>query len=102
MSDEEGKLGAKNARRRVQNRISQQCRRERDSAKARHLRRLAVIQSMSTMNYADRYSVLLQEHLKLIDDNENLREALLGVRKRLLSLSAAATAAAGTQRAREI
>ncbi|KAL7916779.1 hypothetical protein GGI35DRAFT_485940 [Trichoderma velutinum] len=94
MSDEEGKLGAKNARRRVQNRISQQCRRERGSAKARHLHRLAIVQSMSTMNYEDRYSALLQEHLKLIDDNESLREALLGLRKRFLSLSAAATAAA--------
>ncbi|KAM5527664.1 heavy metal translocating p-type atpase [Fusarium oxysporum f. sp. phaseoli] len=89
------KLSSKNARKRAQNRISQKCRRERDSAKARHLQNaLAAIQSASNMNNKDQYSVLLQAYLELIDDNETLRETVLGFRKRFLSLSNAAATAA--------
>lgn len=48
------------------------------------------------MNYKDQHSVLLQAHMKLIDENECLRESLFGLRKRFFSLSNAAAAAAGT------
>ena len=88
---------AKNARKRAQNRLSQQCRRERISARKRHLQHaLAPIQSASDMNYKDQHSVLLQAHMKLIDENECLWESLFGLRKRFFSLSNAAAAAAGT------
>lgn len=90
------KPSSKNARKRAQNRISQQCRRERDSAKAWYLQNsLAAIQSASSLNNKDQYSVLLQAYLELIDENESLRETVLGFRKRFLSLSNAAATAAG-------
>ncbi|KAF5612650.1 heavy metal translocating p-type ATPase [Fusarium tjaetaba] len=89
------KPSSKNARKRAQNRISQQCRRERDSAKARHLQNsLAAIQSASSLNNKDQYSILLQAYLELVDENESLRETVLGFRKRFLSLSNAAATAA--------
>ncbi|KAF5700032.1 hypothetical protein FMUND_14505 [Fusarium mundagurra] len=89
------KPSSKNARKRAQNRISQQCRRERDSAKARHLQNsLAAIQSATSLNNKDQYAVLLQAYLELIDENESLRETVLGFRKRFLSLSNAAATAA--------
>lgn len=90
-----GKQDAKQSRKRAQNRISQQCRRERDSARARHLEHaLTAIQSTSNLDCEDRYSALVQSHLRLLDDNENLQEALFNFRKRLLSMSNAAAAAA--------
>lgn len=93
-----GKQDAKQSRKRAQNRISQQCRRERDSARARHLEHaLTAIQSTSNLDCEDRYSALVQSHLRLLDDNENLQEALFNFRKRLLSMSNAAAAAAGIQ-----
>ncbi|KPM38348.1 hypothetical protein AK830_g8234 [Neonectria ditissima] len=82
-------------RKRAQNRISQQCLREKNLAYTRHLE--SVVQAVKSVNEAgesDRYSVLLEAHLKLVEENRVLKEALLNMRKKLLSLSNAATDAA--------
>ncbi|KAH6989824.1 hypothetical protein BKA56DRAFT_576403 [Ilyonectria sp. MPI-CAGE-AT-0026] len=80
---------------RAQNRLSQQCRRERKSAQGRHLEHaLATLQTTANLQGEDRYSVLLQTYLKLLDEHQALQDATLRLRKRLLSVSNAAAAAA--------
>lgn len=89
--------GVQNERKRAQNRISQQCLRERHAASARHLE--SVVQAMRSASDADskeRYSILLKSHMKLIEENRLLEEALFRLRKKLLSMSNSASTAAGT------
>lgn len=85
-------------RKRVQNRISQQCLREKQLAHTRQLESfLEIIKSSNdeSKNNEDRYSTLLDAHLKLIEEKRQLEDALFRLRKRLLSLSNIASTAAG-------
>jgi len=84
-------------RKRVQNRISQQCLREKQLAHTRQLESfLEIIKSSNdeSKNNEDRYSTLLDAHLKLIEEKRQLEDALFRLRKRLLSLSNIASTAA--------
>ncbi|KAF5529710.1 hypothetical protein FNAPI_13789 [Fusarium napiforme] len=83
-------------RKRAQNRISQQCLREKNITYIRNLEEtIELLQKVATgSDSQDRYSVLLDAHLKLIAENRKLEDALLRLRKKLLSFGQAATAAA--------
>ncbi|KAG4274796.1 hypothetical protein FPRO04_09159 [Fusarium proliferatum] len=83
-------------RKRAQNRISQQCLREKNITYIRNLEEtIELLQKVATgSDPQDRYSVLLDAHLKLISENRKLEDALLRLRKKLLSFGQAATAAA--------
>ncbi|KAF5690078.1 beta-glucosidase G [Fusarium circinatum] len=83
-------------RKRAQNRIPQQCLREKNITYIRNLEEtIELLQRVATgSDPQDRYSVLLDAHLKLIAENRKLEDALLRLRKRLLSFGQAATAAA--------
>ncbi|KAI1017524.1 hypothetical protein LB504_003941 [Fusarium proliferatum] len=83
-------------RKRAQNRISQQCLREKNITYIRNLEEtIELLQKVATgSDPQDRYSVLLEAHLKLIAENRKLEDALLRLRKKLLSFGQAATAAA--------
>ncbi|KAI9150874.1 Acetyl-coenzyme A transferase nodX [Paramyrothecium foliicola] len=96
-------------RKRTQNRISQQCLREKNQTYIRDLentvqllQQVAGVSSDGAANTtatqrddADRrYAVLLEAHLKLIKDNRRLVEAALRLRKKLLSISNSAAVAA--------
>ncbi|KAF9776848.1 hypothetical protein IL306_004902 [Fusarium sp. DS 682] len=83
-------------RKRAQNHISQQCLREKNLTYIRNLEEtIDVLQKVATgSDPHGRYSVLLDAHLKLIQENQRLEEALLRLRKKLLSIGQSATAAA--------
>ncbi|QGI97253.1 hypothetical protein CEK26_010322 [Fusarium fujikuroi] len=83
-------------RKRAQNRISQQCLREKNITYIRNLEEtIELLQKVATgSDPQDRYSILLDAHLKLISENRKLEDALLRLRKKLLSFGQAATAAA--------
>ncbi|KAF4945235.1 hypothetical protein FGADI_12095 [Fusarium gaditjirri] len=83
-------------RKRAQNRISQQCLREKNLTYIRNLEEtIELLQKVATDSDSQgRYSVLLDAHLKLIAENRKLEDALLRLRKKLLSFGQAATAAA--------
>ncbi|EXM08747.1 hypothetical protein NOF04DRAFT_8251 [Fusarium oxysporum II5] len=83
-------------RKRAQNRISQQCLREKNITYIRNLEEtIELLQRVATgLDPQDRYSVLLDAHLKLIAENRKLEDALLRLRKKLLSFGQAANAAA--------
>ena len=92
-------------RKRAQNRTSQQCLREKNLAYVRSLEdTVQLLQSAiasdndDTEGQQDRYTKLLEAHLKQMKENQALRDALLRLRKKLLSFSNAAAAAAGTTR----
>ena len=90
-------------RKRAQNRTSQQCLREKNLAYVRNLEEtVQLLRSAAAASNdngcgggQDRYTVLLEAHLKQMKENQTLREALLRLRKKLLSMSNAAAAAAG-------
>jgi hypothetical protein len=85
-------------RKRVQNRISQQCVREKQLAHAKRLEALAEVIKTSTeadATSAATQSNLLNNQLALIEENRDLRDELLRMRKKMLSLSSAVAAAAG-------
>jgi hypothetical protein len=86
-------------RRRIQNRISQQCVRERRLAHAKQLESLKTMiktsLNPSTATPEPSQNVLLSTQLELTNENKELTDALLRMRKKLLSLSSAAAAAAG-------
>ncbi|KAI9834057.1 MAG: hypothetical protein M1819_003342 [Sarea resinae] len=87
-------------RKRAQNRISQQCFREKQLAHTRQLESfIAAIKETNETNEtrADGQVMrqpLLNAHLSLIEENQRMRDALLRMRKKFLSLSSAAAAAA--------
>ena len=87
-------------RKRAQNRISQQCLREKNAAYVRNLENaVELLQNTATDadggGRRDRYETLVEAHLKLLKENQRLEEALFRLRKKLLSLSNAAASAAG-------
>lgn len=90
-------------RKKAQNRISQQCHREKNLAYVRNLENTVQLLQKAAGDtiggsQKDRYATLLEAYLKLMEENRRLEEAMLRLRKRFLSLSNSAAAAAGTQR----
>lgn len=86
---------ADDTRKRTQNRIAQQCLRERRAATSRHMENM--LETMHLTTEADesrRYTVLLESHVKLARENQLMEDALFRLRKKLLSLSNAAGTAA--------
>jgi hypothetical protein len=85
-------------RRRTQNRISQQCIREKAQARTRQLEALSeMVKPIMQTSYSsgeESRSALIEHQLALIEENKELREALLEMRKKLLSLSSASSAIA--------
>lgn len=85
-------------RKRIQNRISQQSIREKQLAHQRQLESLKSIieTSVAAGSGSDASSEMsiLSNHLNLLEENRELREALLRMRKKLLSMSSAAAAIA--------
>lgn len=80
---------------RAQNRLSQQCAREKRLAQSKQLDLLASVIKSSGADLAERQTSLVNAQLELLKENEALKEGLLRMRKKLLSLSTAAAAAAG-------
>lgn len=83
------------AQKRAQNRLSQQCVRERRRAQSKHLDTLTAVIESGTSDKFDRQDARVVAQLELIKENEELKDALLRLRKKLLSVSTAAAAAAG-------
>lgn len=84
-------------RKRVQNRISQQCVREKQLAHQKRLEALAEIIRTSTeadSTSTESKNALLNNQMSLIEENRDLRDALLRMRKKMLSLSSAVAAVA--------
>ncbi|OCK85512.1 hypothetical protein K432DRAFT_421768 [Lepidopterella palustris CBS 459.81] len=84
-------------RKRTQNRLSQQCVREKQQAYARQLESFVDFIKISHGNAKegqDSRGELVRAHLALVQENQQLRDALLRMRKKLLSLSNSASAAA--------
>ena len=93
-SDEKEAESDRAARKRVQNRISQKCIREKQAAQTQHLAAFwEMIQSSRNSN-GDNSTALMEAHLKLLEDNQKMKTALLRMRKKLLSISNSAAAAA--------
>lgn len=82
-------------RKRAQNRLSQQCVREKRRAQSKHLDLLTTVIRSSTSDEAESQESLVFAQLELVKENEELKDALLRLRKKLLSVSTAAAAAAG-------
>lgn len=85
-------------RKRAQNRVSQQCIREKAHAHARQLEALTEMIKSTTQSDSQSdlssHKALMQSHLKLIEENRELKDALLRMRKKFLSLGSAANAGA--------
>ncbi|GAB7354596.1 hypothetical protein MBLNU459_g5037t3 [Dothideomycetes sp. NU459] len=95
-SEEKKESNGKEDRKRVQNRISQQCLREKQLARTRHLESVMnlIKSSTGTAQGQSGNAAGMESQLKLISEIEQLREALFRMRKKLLSLSNMAAAAA--------
>lgn len=96
---QKGPSNGKVDRKKAQNRISQQCLREKQLATTKHMNSmLNALQGSRASSKDDRQDdgALLESHLELIEQNKRLIEAVLRLRKKLLLLSASANAAAGT------
>lgn len=87
-------IGSRADRKRVQNRISQQCVREKRAAKTKHLELLADVLQAGDGKQGKSREALVNAQLEMLRENEELKEALLRLRKKFLSLSTAAAAAA--------
>lgn len=83
------------SRKRSQNRIAQQCLRERRAAHDRHVGQvMKTLDSASEAGQSRRYDTLLESHLKLARHCQLLEDALFDLRKKLLGLSNSASMAA--------
>ncbi|EXJ90173.1 hypothetical protein A1O3_03242 [Capronia epimyces CBS 606.96] len=83
----------KAARKRSQNRISQKCLREKQLAQTQHLAAfLDMIQASRGTD--DNQTALMKAHLKLLEENQQIKAALLRMRKKLLSISNSAATTA--------
>ncbi|EUC42108.1 hypothetical protein COCMIDRAFT_104424 [Bipolaris oryzae ATCC 44560] len=80
------------AKKRTQNRIAQQCLRERRAASNRHADR--ILDTMQTVTEPERLTMLLEAQANLTRENQRMEDALFRMRKKLLSLSNAAATAA--------
>ncbi|EUC27401.1 hypothetical protein COCCADRAFT_10006 [Bipolaris zeicola 26-R-13] len=79
-------------RKRTQNRIAQQCLRERRAASSRHADR--ILDTMEIVAEPERLTMLLEAQAKLTRENQRMEDALFRMRKKLLSLSNTAATAA--------
>jgi hypothetical protein len=78
-------------KKRMQNRISQRCFREKQGSYIKHLERF-----VSSIENAEAFgSREAAERLQLIHENQSLRESMLRMKKKLLSLGAQMTSLAG-------
>lgn len=76
------------SRKRTQNRIAQQCLRERRAASSRHMDNMFETMHFATeTDLSQRYTVLLEAHMNLARENQLMEDALFRLRKKLLSLS---------------
>lgn len=92
-----GKSDSKAERKREQNRISQQCVRERKAAQSKQIESLlSVLKSGDAASGSDSSRSLMTAHLKLLEENQKLKDALFRMRQKLLSLGNMASVAAGT------
>ena len=86
-------------RKREQNRISQKCMREKRLACASQLDDMAEVIKLSSQGQSevggDAQNAGLARQLALIEENRDIKDALLRMRKKMLSLSYAAAAVAG-------
>jgi hypothetical protein len=99
-ADDDGAEQRKLDKKRVQNRLSQQCYREKQVSYIKQLERFVENVQSAGSGSADTPSQLqeMQEkQLRLMKENQELREAILRMRKKLLSLSTAACTSAGTR-----
>jgi hypothetical protein len=95
---EQSKLSDRVTRKRLQNRLSQQCVREKRLA---HAKQFEALRDMPKLAHTSQLSQELWETLKaeqlaLAEENRRLKDALLKMRKKLLSLSSMAAMTAGT------
>ncbi|KAH7141865.1 hypothetical protein EDB81DRAFT_53768 [Dactylonectria macrodidyma] len=83
-------------RKRAQNRISQQCVRERQAAYVRQMESVLDTLKPSTEDATEqtRYDRLAKAHLKVIDEKQHIKDALFRFRRKLLSVGNLATSAA--------
>ncbi|EXJ91484.1 hypothetical protein A1O3_00032 [Capronia epimyces CBS 606.96] len=77
----------KAARKRTQNRISQKCLREKQLAQMQHLNSFLDMIQASRTGGDDNNTALMKAHLKLLEENQQMKAVLLRMRKKLLSLS---------------
>ncbi|KAJ0356090.1 hypothetical protein COL154_011158 [Colletotrichum chrysophilum] len=93
----QGKSESAAEKKRTQNRISQQCAREKQSAYIRQMETL--VAALKTPNEdateQTKYDELVKAHLKLAEEKQQVEDALFRLRQKLLSVGNLATAAAG-------
>ena len=86
----------KTRRKRTQNRISQRCLREKQVAQTRQMTVFQdLLKATRSKGDGDGDRRLVEEGLRLMQENQEMREALLRMRKKLLSLSNSSAVAAG-------
>lgn len=86
------------SRKRLQNRISQQCVREKQVVYSKQIEALAgLIKSSANVDHESAVSKTahLNMQMALMEENRQFRDALLSMRKKMLSLSSAVGAVAG-------
>ncbi|CAI0651602.1 unnamed protein product [Colletotrichum noveboracense] len=92
----QGKSESAADKKRTQNRISQQCAREKQSAYIRQMETL--VAALKTPNddatEQTKYDELVKAHLKLAEEKQQVEDALFRLRQKLLSVGNLATAAA--------
>ncbi|KAH0432505.1 heavy metal translocating p-type atpase [Colletotrichum camelliae] len=92
----QGKSESAAEKKRTQNRISQQCAREKQSAYIRQMESL--VAALKTPNEdateQTKYDELVKAHLKLAEEKQQVEDALFRLRQKLLSVGNLATAAA--------
>ncbi|KAJ5765635.1 hypothetical protein N7520_005194 [Penicillium odoratum] len=74
-------------RKRVQNRISQRCAREKKAAQRLHMAEFRDLVKNSARDTQGSNTVIFNAYVELLQENERLSEALLTMRKKLLSIS---------------
>ncbi|KAH0541235.1 hypothetical protein FGG08_004291 [Glutinoglossum americanum] len=95
--DDDAAEQRKRDKKRVQNRLSQQCYREKQASYIKQLERFVENVQAAGSGQADIPSQLQEmqkKQLRLMKENQELREAILRMRKKLLSLSTAASTSA--------
>ncbi|KAH4284879.1 hypothetical protein HBH70_095930 [Parastagonospora nodorum] len=84
----------KNQRKRVQNRISQRCAREKKLTQNRNVANFMDLVKKAQAGGHENNTVLVNAYAELMQENDQLNEALLRMRKKLLSISNSSEAAA--------
>lgn len=94
---EDPDLEAKRTKKRIQNRNSQKCYREKQASQLRALEKL-----LENTNPGDATGQNSESNVKLLKENQELQDALLRMRKKFLSLSTAASSSAGMFPGRQV